>query len=143
MEKRFFESPFNGDFGSTSIHSMEGSVSSSMRASARAAQASMEQCEGKFPRKKAVSTTTPRITPGTPNRTMAQSCPATRFRRLSQPSIHLPRSVYSCGRKTASAGLRRFSFSAKKSSLAAITAPRRRSEARSISSVKGACVMSV
>ena len=48
-----------------------------------------------------VSTTTPRTTPGSPRRTMHQSWPGARRRRVSQPSIHLPRSVYLPAMKTA------------------------------------------
>src|SRR5713226_2592136 len=76
------------------------------------------------------------MTPGMPRRMTAQSCPGVRFRRDSQPSIHLPRSVYLPATKTGSAALMRFSFSAKKSSLAASTLPPARSPARSSISVK-------
>src|SRR5215831_6390974 len=67
---------------------------------------------------------------------MHQSNPGVRRRRDSQPSIHFPRSVYLPSMKTGSEGLSKFSFGAKKSSLAKSTAPPRRSEARSIKSVK-------
>src|SRR5688572_3290943 len=62
---------------------------------------------------------------------IAKSWPGTRLRRLSQPSIHFPRSVYSCSFQIGFDGLRRFSFSAKKSSFAYSSLPPRRSEARS------------
>src|SRR6185295_4099691 len=54
----------------------------------------------------------------------------------SQPSIHLPTSVYLPSAHTASPAFRRFSFGAKNSSFAASTAPPRRSAARSTRSVK-------
>lgn len=47
----------------------------------------------KLPVKYAVSKQTPRMTPGRPRWTMAQSCPLTRLRADSHPSIHLPLSV--------------------------------------------------
>src|SRR5438876_1701213 len=67
---------------------------------------------------------------------MHQSNPGVRRRRVSQPSIHLPRSVYLPSMNTGRDGLSRFSLGAKNSSLANSTAPPRRSDARSISSVK-------
>src|SRR6185369_10345902 len=67
---------------------------------------------------------------------MHQSCPDVLFLRDSQPSIHFPRSVYLSGIKIPLPGFKRFSFSAKKSSLHTSVLPPRRSEARSISSVK-------
>src|SRR5882672_2722188 len=100
------------------------------------AQASSEKCSGKLPRKKLVSTTTPRIIPGNPRRMMHQSKPGVRRRRVSQPSIHFPRSVYLPSIKTGALGLSRFSLGAKNSSLATSTAPPSFSEARSTSSVK-------
>src|SRR4029079_12685529 len=78
----------------------------------------------------------PRIMPGRPSRMMHQSKPGVRRRRLSQPSIHLPRSVYLSAIKIGALGLSRFSLGAKKSSFATSTAPPSRSPARSISSVK-------
>src|SRR5258708_31242343 len=83
---------------------------------------------------------TPRITPAKPRRTMHQSNPGVRRRRDSQPSIHLPRSVYLPSIKTGAPDFSRFSLGAKNSSLANSTAPPRRSEARSISSVKSIAV---
>src|SRR6266571_9402935 len=80
--------------------------------------------------------TTPRIIPGRPSRIRHQSNPGVRRRRVSQPSIHLPRSVYLPSMKTGGDGFRRFSLGAKNSSLATSTAPPRRSDARSISSIK-------
>src|SRR5882724_6854926 len=70
---------------------------------------------------------------------MHQSKPGVRRRRLSHPSIHLPRSVYSPSRKIGAAALRRFSLGAKKSSLATSTAPPSFSDARSTNSVKSIC----
>src|SRR4029450_9439751 len=70
--------------------------------------------------------------PGRPSWTMHQPGPGVARRRVSQPSIHLPRSVYLSGMNTAASGLRRFSFSAKNSSLAATARPPRRADARSM-----------
>src|SRR5215207_6558034 len=67
---------------------------------------------------------------------MHQSKPGVRRRRLSHPSIHLPRSVYLPSIKIGVLAFKRFSLRAKKSSLAINTAPPTRSDARSISSVK-------
>src|SRR2546425_7068210 len=67
---------------------------------------------------------------------MHQSNPGVRRLRVSQPSIHFPRSVYLPSMKTGASGFNKFSFGAKNSSLANSTAPPSRSEARSISSVK-------
>src|SRR5262245_19342069 len=78
----------------------------------------------------------PRTMPGRPSRMMHQSKPGVRRRRLSHPSIHLPRSVYLSGIKIGALAFSKFSLGAKKSSFATSTAPPRRSEARSISSVK-------
>src|SRR5215213_5160548 len=74
--------------------------------------------------------------PGKPRRIMQQSKPGVRRRRLSQPSIHLPRSVYLPSINTGALALSKFSLGAKKSSFATSTAPPTRSEARSIRSVK-------
>src|SRR6476659_3092634 len=74
--------------------------------------------------------------PGSPRRMMHQSKPGVRRRRVSHPSIHLPRSVYLPSIKTGALVLSKFSLGAKKSSFATTTAPPSRSEARSISSVK-------
>src|ERR1700704_137754 len=67
---------------------------------------------------------------------MHQSNPGVRRRRDSQPSIHFPRSVYLPSIKMGAEGFSKFSLGAKNSSLANSTAPPRRSEARSTSSVK-------
>src|SRR5690349_2307958 len=67
---------------------------------------------------------------------MHQSNPGVRRLLVSHPSIHLPRSVYFPSRNTGALGFSRFSLGAKKSSLAKTTAPPRRSDARSINSVK-------
>src|SRR5258708_4484620 len=60
-----------------------------------------------------------------------QSCPGVLRRRVSHPSIHLPRSVYLSGMKVPRPGFRRFSFSAKNSSFARMAAPPTRAAARS------------
>jgi hypothetical protein len=127
--KVFFVSPASSCFGRIGCHTTAASVASAPRGSP---QASIEQCDGKFPLKNAVSTTNAWITPGSPRRRMHQSWPGVRRRRVSQPSIHLPRSVYLSGMKTAASGLSRFSFSAKNSSLAASASPPSRADARSI-----------
>src|SRR6188508_1538278 len=67
--------------------------------------------------------------PRIPNCTTHQSWPGVRRRRVSQPSIHLPRSVYLSAMKTPRPGLRRFSFSAKNSSFARRAAPPTRASA--------------
>ncbi len=91
-----------------------------------------------------VSTSTPWMWPGMPRRTTHQSWPGVRRRRVSQPSIHLPRDVYLPGMKVPRPGFSRFSFGAKNSSLAAMARPPTRAAARSassvsaVSSVKGA-----
>src|SRR5687767_5512352 len=66
---------------------------------------------------------------------MHQSNPGVRRLRHCHPSIHFPRTVYSPSRQTGALAFVRFSFGAKKSSLANSTAPPSFSEARSISSV--------
>src|SRR2546430_16349613 len=73
---------------------------------------------------------------------MHQSNPGVRRRRVSQPSIHLPRSVYLPSMNTGTDGFSRFSLGAKNSSFANSTAPPRRSDARSISSVKSITYLS-
>src|SRR6185312_12618394 len=70
---------------------------------------------------------------------MHQSWPGVRRRRVSHPSIHLPRSVYLPSIKIGASGFSRFSFAAKNSSLATSTAPPNFSAARSTSSVKSIC----
>src|SRR5687767_15787082 len=95
----------------------------------------MEQCDGKLPVKKLVSTSTPRTTPRMPSATMHQSCPGVRRRRDSQPSIHLPREVNFPGIYIAASGFTRFDFEAKKSSFVATARPPTRADARSTSAV--------
>src|SRR2546430_4561636 len=73
---------------------------------------------------------------------MHQSNPGVRRRRVSQPSIHLPRSVYLPSMNTGTDGFSRFSLGAKNSSFANSTAPPMRSDARSISSVKSITYLS-
>src|SRR5687767_11013408 len=73
---------------------------------------------------------------------MHQSCPGVLFLLDSQPSIHLPRSVYLSAMKMPRPGLMRFSFPAKKSSLHRRVLPPRRSAARSVSFVNaGVCII--
>src|SRR5262245_55971662 len=67
---------------------------------------------------------------------MHQSNPGVRRRRLSHPSIHLPRSVYLPSTNTGALAFSKFSLGAKKSSFATSTAPPNLSDARSIKSVK-------
>src|SRR5467141_3264184 len=74
---------------------------------------------------------------------MHQSNPGVRRLRVSQPSIHLPRSVYLPSTKIGVDAFSKFSFGAKNSSLATNTAPPRRSEARSISSVKSIAIFTL
>src|SRR5437588_3996122 len=69
--------------------------------------------------------------PRSPSWTTHQSCPGMRRRRVSHPSIHLPRSVYLSAMKIPRPGFRRFSFSAKNSSVARRAVPPRRAAARS------------
>src|ERR1700674_5251374 len=71
------------------------------------------------------------MTPRRPNWTTHQSCPGVRRRRVSHPSIHLPRSVYLSAMKIPRPGFRRFSFSAKNSSFARSAVPPTRAAARS------------
>src|SRR4051795_11647220 len=68
--------------------------------------------------------------PGVPRRTVAQSCPGERRRRVSQPSYSLPLCPNSA-RASGGSGSTRFSLAAKNSSLAATTAPPRERLARS------------
>src|SRR5688572_18388939 len=70
--------------------------------------------------------------PRMPSVTMHQSWPATRRRRDSQPSIHLPLVVYLPGMKIGGSALTRFDLGAKKSSFAAIARPPTRADARSV-----------
>src|SRR5579862_5397706 len=71
---------------------------------------------------------------------MHQSWPGVLRRRVSQPSIHLPTSVYLSSIQTGVDAFKRFSFGAKNSSLAASTRPPSRSAARSMYSVKSISV---
>src|SRR5436305_4908423 len=133
---RFSALPARGESGRSSNHSAPSAVSASTVGWPGRAMPSSEQDSGKLPRKCEVSTTTPRGTPGSPSRTVHQSWPGSRRRRVSQPSIHLPTPVYSPSFQTASPALRRFSLGAKNSSFAASTAPPILSDARSTRSVK-------
>jgi CTP synthase len=72
---------------------------------------------GALPLKWVVSMTTPCTSPGRPRRMMAKSWPGVRRRCDSQPSIHLPLSVYLSAMNTASGRCSRFSWPAKKSSV--------------------------
>src|SRR5688572_17575105 len=118
-------------------------ASASASALGSATIASIDAYGGWLPRKKDVSMSSPRITPGAPSLTIAQSCPGVLRRRLSQPSIHLPRSVYSSGRKTGRACCKRLSLVAKKSSLTASTRPPRPAAARSTRPVNIAAPLGV
>ena len=60
-----------------------------------------------------------------------QSCPSVRRRRVSQPSIHLPRLVNFPGTNTGASGFTRFDLDAKNSSLDAMAFPPTRADARS------------
>ena len=73
-----------------------------------------------------------------PSATTHQSYPGMRRRRVSQPSIHLPRAVNLPGMKIAGSGFTRFDFGAKNSSLVAIARPPTRADARSARVVKEA-----
>ena len=64
-------------------------------------QPSIEHATDSCRLKNAVSTTNAWTMPGRPSATMHQSWPGVRRRRVSQPSIHLPRSVYLSGMKIA------------------------------------------
>ncbi len=71
-----------------------------------------------------------------------QSWPGVRRRRVSQPSIHLPRGGELAGDEDRPApALSRFAFGAKNSSLAASARPPTRAEARSASAVNGGSAM--
>lgn len=78
----------------------------------------METLGVKFPVKKAVSKSTPFMIPGMPNLMMHQSWPGDRRLRVSQPSIHLPQSVYKSALNTGSSSASKFSASANQSSVA-------------------------
>src|SRR5713101_3349270 len=134
--KRFSRSPSSDERGRTSTHGLEAPVRRATSGSPSTSARSSEHSGGKLPTKCLVSTTAPRRIPGRPRRMTHQSCPGSRRRRVSHPSIHLPESVYSPSRKTGAPGLSRFSRPAKNSSLAASAVPRSLSEARSTSSLK-------
>lgn len=108
-----------------------------------AKHASTDACGGKLPLNQAVSMTTPRILPGRPSRTSAQSCPGPRRRAVSQPSYSCPFGPNVSALKAGAHGLRRFSFAANDSSLAAITDPPRVRTARSGNSVKSVMALPV
>ena len=71
-----------------------------------------------------------------PSATTHQSWPGVRRRRVSQPSIHLPRVVNLPGTKMAGSGARSCDFGAKNSSFAASARPPTLAEARSARAVK-------
>src|SRR5512144_2510121 len=130
----FCESPASGVRGRSVAHAtappprrLKAASSFPLRAAA-----SSEQASGWLPRKWRVSTVTARNTPGTPSRTMHQSEPGVRRRRVSQPSIHLPRLVYLPSRNTGGPGFSRLDLGAKNSSLASTARPPTRAAARSI-----------
>ena len=83
-----------------------------------------------------VSTLMARTTPGMPSRTMHQSLPEVRRRRVSQPSIHLPRVVYFPGMNSPRPAFKRLSLGAKNSSFAATARPPTRAAPRSARWVK-------
>ena len=78
-----------------------------------------------------------------PSSTTHQSCPGVRRRRVSQPSIHLPRAVNLPAMKIAGSGFNRLAFGAKNSSLAAMARPPTRAEARSASAVNEGVLVAV
>ena len=136
--KRLCESPRSGLRGTTSCQLAR--ARSYAAGAPGIVQTSSAHDSGKLPLKCVVSTSMPRTTPSAPRWTMHQSCArpnsgspgkTSRRRRVSQPSIHLPRSVYSPSRHTGASSLSRRSFGAKNSSLAATTDAPRRSDARS------------
>src|ERR1043166_5466050 len=65
------------------------------------------------------------MSPESPRRMTHQSNPGVLRRRDSQPSIHLPRSVYLPSMKMGAEGFSKFSFGAKKCPLPGTTPPRR------------------
>src|SRR5436190_14714734 len=83
----------------------------------------------------------PWMTPDVARRIRHQSFPGTLLRLDSHPSIHLPRSVYLSAMKIPLPGFKRFSFSAKKSSLQEIVFPPNRSAARSVNLVNSGAVV--
>src|SRR2546425_1280739 len=128
----FSACPCSGERGNTSNHSSPSSASLAAVSGRAGAAASSEHDSGKFPRKWFVSTVTARITPGMPSRTMHQSCPGSRRRRVSQPSIHFPRVVYFPSTNTPRPDRSRFSLGAKNSSFAITARTPTRAAARSI-----------
>src|SRR5450432_417622 len=80
--------------------------------------------------------------PGTPSSSKHQSYPGPRFLRLSQPSIHLPRSVNLPGTNTARPAKSKFSMPAKKSSLVARALPPTNAAAKSTNPLKPVLVLS-
>ena len=133
--KRFSQSPRSGDRGRSSVHATASSsagdglarrLAGLERAGVRVVAAKVRRVDDD----PAHDARQPQPDRGT------SRARASRRRRVSQPSIHLPRSVYSPSRKTGFDSLSRFSFGAKNSSLAASTTPPTRSEARSTSSRK-------
>src|SRR5215813_14240552 len=97
IENGFRESPFSPVLGTISDQTVAWDpilLLSFLYGKLPRSHPSSEKCEGKLPLKKLVSTTTPWIRPGRPRRTTHQSYPGVLRRRVSQPSIHLPRLVY-------------------------------------------------
>src|SRR6266487_1679387 len=136
---RFCDPPWSFEGGRMGVQSARGPTSAATEGRPGRWRPSREHRSGKLPMKWLVSTSTPRTTPGMPSWTTHQSLPGVRRRRVSQPSIHLPREVNLPGMNTPRPGLRRFSFEAKNSSFAATARPPTRAAARSQSSVK-ACM---
>ena len=85
--------------------------------------ASRLQAAGALPLKNRVSTSTRAIAPGCPSRTIVQSCPGARRRRVSHPSAML----------RGAPGMMRLFLEPKNMSLLSTTCPPCRTEARSIS----------
>src|SRR5262249_42694598 len=91
--KRVREPPASRDVGRISVQA----APSKLACAPAREQASTAQYSGKLPVKNEVSTSSPCTRPGSPSRTTHQSCAPgvrLRLRRDSQPSIHLPNSVY-------------------------------------------------
>ena len=116
---------------STGAPSTRSGIDGRQRASF-ASSASIEQCDGKLPVKKLrVDVDAVHDAAHAELRRCTSRGRASRRRRDSQPSIHLPRDVYLPGMKIGGSALTRFAFDAKKSSLVAMARPPTRADARS------------
>ena len=134
IANRFDLFPPSGDFARISVQSLVDPYERAFNAP-ETSSASSEQCDGWLPVKCVVSTSMPRTRPRIPSAITHQSWPTVRRRRDSHPSIHFPRVVNVPGMKIGGAGLTRFDFGAKNSSLAATARPPTRDEARSARAV--------